>query len=118
MKKLYYIPFLLILCFSCRKDDKTYTVSYSVVSQTPGSSTYTLRYSLADGTYKTEGPVTSETWITENLTGYKKGAIVSLYLESSSGSYDMYIYVNGDVASHGAAEGGFGEQVLEAQIPD
>ncbi len=118
MKKLVYLLFLLPLFFSCKKDDKTFIVSYSITSQTPGSGLYSLRYTLADGTLKSEGPISSETWISPNLTGYKRGAIISFYLDASNGSYEMYIYINGEMVSHSAAEGGFGEQLLEAQIPN
>jgi hypothetical protein len=118
MKILYCILSFLLIFSSCKKDVKTHLVSYKVTENTPGAAPYSLRYSLSDGSLRTEGPVTTEIWITESLSGFKPGAIVSLYLESSGGNYEMYIYVDGELSSHAPADGGFGEQVLETQIPN
>jgi hypothetical protein len=118
MKNLVCMLSILLLFSACKKDAKTHLVSYKVTESTPGAAPYTLRYSLSDGTLKSEGPVTTETWISESLSGFKPGAIVSLYLESSAGSYEMYIYVDGELSSHAAADGGVAEQLLEAQIPN
>jgi hypothetical protein len=118
MKHLFYIFSVVLLFSACKKDTKTHLVTYKVTETTPGAAPYTLRYSLSDGTLKTEGPVTTETWITESLSGFKPGAIVSLYLDSSAGSYEMYIYVDGAVSSHAPADGGLNEQLLETQIPN
>jgi hypothetical protein len=119
MRKFYYLLFsLLCLSFSCKKEDNSYTVQYQVTETTPGSGPYTVRYTLADGTFRAEGPVTSENWVSENLSGYKKGTIVSLYLDSPGGTYDMSIFVDGQLSSHSSADGGLGEQLLEAQIPN
>jgi hypothetical protein len=120
VKKFY--PLILVflgLLFSCRKENNnTHSVQYQVIMTTPGSGAYTLRYSLQDGTFRSEGPITSETWISENLNGYKKGSIVSLYLDSPGGTYEMSIYVDGQLSSHASADGGVGEQLLEASIPN
>lgn len=120
MKNFYSIIFLLLyFSFSCKKENNnTHSVQYHVTMTTPGSSAYTLRYSLSDGTFRSEGPVTSETWVSENLSGYKKGTIVSLYLDSPGGTYELSIYVDGQLSSHAPADGGFGEQLLEASIPN
>lgn len=110
--------FLTLIVSACKKDTKTHLVSYKVTESTPGAAPYTLRYSLSDGTLKSEGPVTTETWITESLSGFKPGAIVSLYLESAAGSYEMFIYVDGELSVHAPADGGLNEQLLETQIPN
>jgi hypothetical protein len=118
MKNIYCIFSFVLIFSACKKDAKTHLVSYKVTEDTPGAAPYALRYSLSDGTLKSEGPVTTETWITESLSGYKPGSIVSLYLSSSGGSYEMYIYVDGALSSHAPADGGLNEQLLEAQIPN
>jgi hypothetical protein len=118
MKNLIYILFLLILISSCKKDDKTYTVTYKVFENTPGSSPFTVRYTSSDGTLKQEGPINPGTWTTPDMNGYRSNSIVSLYLDSPAGTYDMYIYVDGAVVTHVTADGGFGEQLLEAQLPN
>jgi hypothetical protein len=118
MKNLCCILSFLLIFSACKKDVKTHLVSYKVTESTPGAAPYTLRYSLSDGTLRTEGPVATEIWITESLSGFKPGAIVSLYLDSPAGSYEMYIYVDGELSSHAPADGGLNEQLLEAQIPN
>ncbi len=118
MKNLFCIISIVLLFSACKKESNTHLVTYKVTETTPGAAPYSLRYSLSDGTLKSEGPVTTETWTTESLSGFKKGAIVSLYLDSPGGSYEMYIYVDGELSSHAAADGGFTEQLLEAQIPN
>ncbi len=122
MKKIYFIILstllMITMSFSCKKDNSnSHSVSYKIIETIPGSSPYMVRYTMADGTFRSEGPITSETWISENMGGYKNGAIVSLYLDSPGGTYDMYIYVNGSISSQASADGGFGEQLLEAQVP-
>ena len=118
MKKFFYTLFLVILISSCKKDDRTYTVTYKVYENTPGSSPFSVRYITSDGTFKQEGPVSSGNWTTPDMNGYRSNAIVSLYLDSPAGTYDMYIYVDGSVVTHLTADGGFGEQLLEAQLPN
>lgn len=118
MKKLVYIFFCLFLITACQKDSKTYTVTYKVYENTPGSAPFSVRYTLSDATLKPEGPISSGNWTTQDMTGFRSNTIVSLYLDSPSGTYDMYIYVNGSISSHVTADGGFGEQLLEAQLPN
>ena len=119
MKSFYSIILVLLLSFSCKKENNnTHSVQYNVTMTTPGSGAYTLRYTLSDGTFRSEGPITSETWVSENYNGYKKGSIVSLYLDSPGGTYEMSIYVDGQLSSHTSADGGVGEQILEASIPN
>jgi len=118
MKHIIYIFLFLVLIASCKKDDKTYTVTYKVYENTPGSSPFTIRYTLSDATLKQEGPISSGTWTTQDMTGYRGNTLVSLYLDSPAGTYDMYIYVNGSVATHITADGGFGEQILETILPN
>lgn len=118
MKQLIYIFSFIFLITSCKKDDKTYTVTYKIFENIPGSAPFSVRYSQSDATLKSEGPVSTGNWTTPDLNGYRSNAIVSLYMESAGGTYDMYIYVNGSVASHVIADGGFGEQLLEAQLPN
>jgi hypothetical protein len=112
------ILFSFLIFSSCKKDDNTNTVTYKIIETTPGASPYSVRYSLSDGTLRSEGPITSEIWMTADMSGYKKNTIVSLYLDATSGTYDMIIYVNGSVSSQASADGGMGEQLLEAQIPN
>ena len=120
MKNFYSVILIAVLfTLSCKKENNnTHSVQYQITMTTPGSGAYTLRYSMADGTFRSEGPITSETWISENLSGYKRGSIVSLYLDSPGGTYEMSIYVDGQLSSHASADGGFGEQLLEASIPN
>lgn len=115
---LYSISFLLLLTASCKKENKTYTVTYRVNENVPGSAPFSVRYTMSDGTLKPEGPISAGTWTTLDMNGYRSNAIVSLYLESASGTYDMYILVDGTITSHVTADGGFGEQLLETQLPN
>lgn len=121
MKIFCYISiFFLIIFSSCKKDgNNAYGISYHIVETSPGSGPYSVRYTLSDGTLRSEGGLTTENWMTANMTGYKKGSIVQLYLDAPpNGSYDMIIYIDGAVSARGSADGGIGEQVLEAQIPN
>ncbi|HET6226921.1 MAG TPA: hypothetical protein VFF27_11620 [Bacteroidia bacterium] len=119
MKNFIYIcSFFLLICSSCKKEDKTYTVTYKVTENVPGSAPFSVRYTGSDGALKTEGPINSGNWTTPDMNGYKHNAIVSLYLDSPSGTYDLYILVDGNVTSHVTADGGFGEQLLETQLPN
>jgi|SRR3954471_21006293 hypothetical protein len=115
---IYILSFLLLITAACKKENKTYTVTYKVNENTPGSAPFSIRYTISDGTMKSEGPISSGVWTTTDMNGYKSNAIVSLYLDSPSGTYDMYIYVDGTISSHVVADGGFGEQLLEAQLPN
>jgi hypothetical protein len=120
MRKFFYLSIFIFLgFFSCKKDDASYSVTYKITETVPGSGPYYIRYTMSDGTLRSEGPISMETWMTENYGGYKKGTIVSLYLDApTNGSYEMFIYVNNSLSSHAPADGGFGEQLLEAQIPN
>ena len=118
MKNFIYILFSLVLIVSCKKDSKTHTVSYKIYENTPGSAPFTVRYTQSDATLKQEGPISTGSWTTLDMNGYRANAIISLYLDSPGGTYDMYIYVDGSIANHVTADGGFGEQLLEAQLPN
>ena len=119
MKNFSYILFFLLFTISaCKKDDNTYRVSYKIVETSLSPGSYSVRYSMPDGTLKSEGPINTDTWLTADMTGYKKNTIVSFYLDASGGSYEMIIYVNGEVNQQANAYGGMGEQLLEARVPN
>lgn len=118
MKKFICIISLLLVITACKKETKNYTVTYKIYENTPGSAPFSVRYTLSDGTLKSEGPISSGNWTTPDMNAYRSNQIISFYLESPAGTYDMYIYVDGSIASHVTADGGIGEQLLEAQLPN
>ena len=119
MKNFCHIILFSFLIFSFfMKVYYTHSVTYNIFDINSIACLNFVRYSLSDGTLRSEGPITSEIWMTADMSGYKKNTIVSLYLDATSGTYDMIIYVNGSVSSQASADGGMGEQLLEAQIPN
>lgn len=116
-KKLLYIFFLLLLLSSCKKEPETVYVSYKVIETSSNSPTYTVGYSLADGTTKTIGGQTSSNWVSEKVSDVEIGKYISLSVEGNGGgSYDMYIYVNGRLDSQRDADDSNGKQTLTTQI--
>jgi hypothetical protein len=115
MRQLVFILLSSILISACKKEEKTYTVLYKVVSDLPTSG-YTVRYTLPEGSTKSLGPVTDQFWTSGTLEGYKKSTNLSFSMENTGGSYHMYIYIN-DVLTTSRDAGGGGTQTLEAHTP-
>lgn len=117
MKKI--VSILLILTFfaSCKKEPKTVYVSYKIIETSANSPTYTVGYSLADGTTKSIGGLTSSKWVSDKVTDVEIGKYLSLSVEGTGGgAYEMYIYVNGRLDSQRIAGDGYGRQTLTTQI--
>ena len=117
MKKLLYILLVSLLIASCKKEPKTVYVSYKIIETSANSPTYTVGYSLADGTTKSIGGLTSSKWVSDKITDVERGKYVSLSVEGNGGgAYEMYIYINGQLDSKRIAGDGFGKQTLTIQI--
>ena len=119
MKKLIYILFAALLIVSCKKEPKTVYVSYKIIETSANSPIYTVAYSLADGTTKTVGGLTSSKWVSDKVSDVEIGKYLSLSVEGSGGgAYEMYIYINGRLDSQRIAGDGYGRQTLNIQVPD
>lgn len=109
---------LTVICFPfCKKEAKTVFVSYKIVETTSYAPTYTVRYTLADGTTKSLGGLTKSTWVSEKIVDVETGKYLSLSVEGSgSGAYQMFIYINGYLVANREADNTNGAQTLETQI--
>ena len=117
MKKLLYILLASLLFSSCKKEPKTVYVSYKIIETSANSPTYTVGYSLADGTTKSIGGLTSSKWVSDKVSDVEIGKYLSLSVEGTGGgAYEMYIYVNGRLDSQRIAGDGYGRQTLTTQI--
>lgn len=117
MKKLLYILLVAFFITSCKKEPETVYVSYKVIETSSNSPTYTVGYSLADGTTKTIGGLTGSKWVSEKVSDVEIGKYLSLSVEGNGGgSYEMYIYVNGRLDSQRVADDSNGKQTLTTQI--
>ena len=116
-KKLLFILFASLFIASCKKEPKTVYVSYKIIETSANSPTYTVGYSLADGTTKSIGGLTSSKWVSEKVSDVERGKYISLSVEGSGGgAYEMYIYINGQLDSKRIAGDGYGRQTLTIQI--
>jgi hypothetical protein len=117
MKKLFFLSLAVLLLSSCKKEAKTVYVSYKIVETSSYTPTYTVGYSLADGTTKTIGRQTNSKWVSEKISDVEIGKYLSLSVEGTGGgTYEMYIYVNGRLDSQRIAGDGYGRQTLTTQI--
>lgn len=115
MKQFILLTFVLLL-FSCKKEEKNYSVIYKIIEKSSYAPSYIARYTLPDGS--TQSLTSSkEMWVSEKIIDYKANSFISLSVEGSGGGeYDMYIYINGTLAKTRPASDGFGAQTLEMQI--
>lgn len=121
MKNVGFILLSLFFLLSCKKEKKEYTVRYRIyrVSAATVNSTYTVKYTTADGATKTIGNLNSEQWNSGELSGYKAKQYITLSLEGSGGSvYKMYIYTNTSPYKSRDADDNFGAQSLEMKIEE
>lgn len=117
MKQLLFILLASLFITSCKKEPKTVYVSYKIIETSAYSPTYTVGYSLADGTTKTIGGQTISKWVSEKISDVEFGKYLSLSVEGNGGgAYEMYIYVNGRIDSQRIAGDGHGKQTLTTQI--
>ncbi len=116
-----FLPFLIILVsfISCKKEEKkTYSVSYKIVRTSSLPADFTVRYTLADGSTQSQGPVAGNVWASVAIADFKPNTSITLSLESNSGEYTMYVYINGGLDKSRLASGGFGELKLETNTPN
>ena len=99
MTKFYVFFFLLISVASCSKIEpkKTWTVKYQLLNVGNAIPTYRVTYILRNGSTKTEGPINSYNWESENLAEFEDGTPVFLEIEiiSGKGQYELIILRNG-----------------------
>ncbi|HEY0030138.1 MAG TPA: hypothetical protein VGC65_05225 [Bacteroidia bacterium] len=120
MQKIFYLLLSSLLLFSsCKKEPKTVYVTYKIIETSNNTPTYTVSYTLASGTTKSQGNLTQSKWVSDKITDVEVGKYITLSVEGSGGGdYDMFIYINGSLYAHRKAEDGFGRQTLESQVPE
>jgi hypothetical protein len=117
MKQIASILLILVFLASCKKEPKTVYVSYKVIETSSNTPTYTVSYSMADGTTKSIGGQTGSKWVSEKISDVEIGKYLSVSVEGTGGgSYEMYIYVNGRLDSQRDADDTNGKQTLTTQI--
>ncbi len=110
--------FLLFAFFSCKKEPKTVSITYKIIEKTSFTPTYTVSYTLANGTSQSKGGITAAKWVSDKIPDVEMGKAISLSVEGNGGGeYDMYIYINGSLQAHRIAEDGHGRQTLNAEVP-
>jgi hypothetical protein len=120
MKKILF-PLLasLLLLSSCKKEEKNSYISYKIVKNGGTMPSYTVRYTLANGSTQTKGPITDSRWLSDVIREVEPGTELSLALEANpSATFDMMIYINGALEAHREGGGGYGTQTLTARVPD
>ncbi|MDQ3047341.1 MAG: hypothetical protein M3R27_07315 [Bacteroidota bacterium] len=119
MKKLLTILVFLVSFISCKKEEKkTYSVSYKIVRTSSLPAEFTIRYTEANGSTQSQGPIVGNAWASGAIADFKPNTPITLSLESNSGEYTMYIYINGGLDKSRLASGGFGELKLETATPN
>jgi hypothetical protein len=120
-----YIKFLFLFFIAvsfvlgCKKEKKEYTVRYRVQRINSGTSSYTVRYTTADGSSKSIGPITGDQFNSGELPGYKAKQYITLTLEGNgNGVYKMYIYTSSAPYKVRDADDNFGPQSLEMKIEE
>ncbi|HEX8516626.1 MAG TPA: hypothetical protein VF868_10530 [Bacteroidia bacterium] len=117
MKKLLCLIVLAVSLFGCRKET-LHKVIYKVIV-TAGTPTYSVKYSSAENSTQTAGPLTASKWVSPEINDRKSGNVVSLTLEGGSGgSYMMYIYVNGRLHAEERMDDPYGPKTLSVKLPD
>lgn len=116
MKRLAFISFLFVFVLSagCKKEEETYKVSYKIVVD-GGTSGYTVRYTLQDGTTASRGPLTDQVWSSNQYEDFKRGFPLMLQLDAGPGNYTMFIFVNGSLMKQ--RDAGAGTSKLESSTP-
>jgi len=113
------IVVLSVLFFSCKKEEKKYSVTYKVIETSNNTPSYTIRFTTNSGATQSQGPITAGSWNSGKLLDYKPGEYLKLEVEGSGGGeYQMYIYVNGAPDVNRIADDTNGAQSLETILPN
>lgn len=116
-----FVAILLSVTFliaGCKKEPKTATVTYKIVEKTSFTPTYTVSYTLANGSTQSKGGISASLWVSDKIADVEMGKAISLSVEGNGGGeYDMYVYINGNLHAHRIAEDGHGRQVLNTEVP-
>lgn len=119
MKSGAYILLSLALLFSsCKKEEKLHTVLYKV-TVIGGNPSYSVSFSGSNNTSVSQGPFTSGSWISPQITDKVNKDEASLTLIGhGGGSYKMYIYVDGALAQEGRMDDPYGPTTISITIYD
>ena len=119
MKNLIYIFIFVLFFSSCKKEKKNYSVTYKVIETSNTTPSYTIRYTLRNGTTQSVSSIVSNSWSSGALSDYDAGAYLNLQIEGSGGGkYEMYILVNGAPDVNRIADDSNGTQSLETSLPN
>jgi hypothetical protein len=109
---------LLSFCFSCRKKEERHTVVYKV-AVLHGSPSYSVQYSGDGNSTRSEGPMSSTSWVSSTVDDRKGGTAVALTLQSGGGgSYEMYIIIDGVIQKEDRMDDPYGPKTISAGIPN
>jgi hypothetical protein len=115
MKNLFFLFAFSLVLLSCEKKEDTHSVLYRVGTDSPNS--YTVRFTMSDGSTKSQGPITGG-WSSGSMDGFEAGDELTMSLESMGGDFHMSIHANGHILKERDAGGSGGTQTLQTIIVD
>lgn len=95
MNKIFGILFFLLFLVGCDRQEPTplWVVEYRVIKATHDPISYRVTYRLQNGSTKLVGPISADTWESEELPEFKEGDLVSLEIEVISGSAELVVEI-------------------------
>ena len=112
-----YIFIFLLIFISCKKEETTHPVIYKV-TVIGGSPSYSVQYSSAKNTSVSQGPFSSDMWISDKIEK-TAGSVASLTLNGGTGgSYKLYIYIDGVLQQDGRMDDPYGPKTISIAVPD
>jgi len=115
MKRISYWLVALLLVLGCSKEEKTWTVTYTVNKVGNGEAIYRATYLLPSGAEKEEGPLDGA-WLSSSLRQFEDGKRVMLRIERISGTAALELNILRDGAVH--EQGNLPSGTAQAEIRD
>ncbi len=106
---------VLFLILGCSKEERTWTVTYTVNKVGNGDATYRATYLLASGAEKEEGPIDGA-WTSSPLRQFEDGKRVMLRIERITGTASLELNILRDGAVH--EQGDLPSGTAQAEIRD
>lgn len=108
---------LLILFFSCKKEENNITVSYTV-KRMNGISNYSISYKKSGGVDELVGPINQINWNSGILENFRPGELASITLNTNGPKEDYLFRIisNGNIIAEQEIYSATSTQSLSAKV--
>jgi hypothetical protein len=116
---LVFILFITVV-FSCKKEERVYTVVYTIQEESNLPVSYSVQYKMADGTTRLEGPFSSKNYSSGQLEGFKPGSYAEIVLQTSKpeGNYRITILADNAILEQQQYNDPLGNITVSDYLPE